>query len=147
MAVFDATKRDNIRLRKDLERLEQEVDRLKQENNLATSEIKNHYHQLQNALARLATYEEENRAFQDTNAKLNVEVSQLKNQMKELTTNSAVKPTYTLASAAATDCFSEMTRLAQEAKLPALKTLLDRIAMVKTRTGISLIDHVDFGTI
>ncbi len=41
-AVFDATKRDNIRLRKDLERLELEVDRLKQENNLATSESKNH---------------------------------------------------------------------------------------------------------
>ena len=117
MAVFDATKRDNIRLRKDLERLEQEVDRLKQENNFATSEIKNHYHQLQNALARLATYEEENRAFQGANAKLNVEVSELKNQMKELTTNSTVKPMYTLASAAATDCVSEMTRLAQEAKL------------------------------
>ena len=40
-----------------------------------------------------------------------------------------------------------MTRLAQEAKLPALKTLLDRIAMVKARTGISLRDHVNFGTI
>ena len=79
IAVFDATKRDNIRLRKDLERLEQEVGRLKQETNLATSESKKREQQLQNVVARLAASEAENRAFQAANAKLNVEVSQLKN--------------------------------------------------------------------
>ena len=72
--------------------MEQEVGRLKQEANLATSESKNREQQLQSVVARLAASEAENRAFQDANAKLNVEVSQLKNQMKELTTNSAVKP-------------------------------------------------------
>ena len=72
--------------------MEQEVGRLKQEANLATSESKNREQQLQSVVARLAASEAENRAFQDANAKLNVEVSQLKNQRKELTTNSAVKP-------------------------------------------------------
>jgi hypothetical protein len=59
--------------------LEQEVGRLKQETNLATSESKNREQQLQKVVARLAASEAENRAFQDANAKLNVEVSQLKN--------------------------------------------------------------------
>ena len=47
----------------------------------------------------------------------------------------------------ASDCFSQMLKLAQEAKLPELQRLQDGIAIVEKRSGKSVRDHVGFGKI
>ena len=64
--------------------------------------------------------------------------------MTDLTNQLAFKPKAML-SAKPSDLLSQMIQIGHDRKLPVMQMMLDSIAILERRAGISVSDHLDFG--